>query len=334
MKKILLSAILVFLTVPLLTYAQVVEQSSQSKPVQNQNNFTPANSQVRGLEVTPFLLDLEVAKGGSISSNIDIANRSAAPLVISVTPRDFLSGNEGQPEFIPDVTINDPTFSLASWVEIKAEPKFVIQPGELVHVPFTLRPPADAEQGTHYGAILFSYVGSDAGGNVSEVQQSVGTIILVRYGEARENGKVELTPSTHWLWNTNKVSLSNKFINTGNVHVQPKGEVFVKNTWGKIIETPFVNRDAANVLPRTDRTFVNAWYPSSFAFGRYTVETVLQFGRGRLEARDKQIIWVLPWYFLLGLAVIVLIILWFIFHGRHWHKRRVIQKHKLKNNDP
>jgi hypothetical protein len=183
------------------------------------------------------------------------------------------------------------------------------------------------EQGTHYGALLFSYAGTSSLNNASEVQQTVGTIILVRYGESRENGVVDLVPSAKVLFDANKVTFENKFTNTGNVHVQPKGEVFVKNMWGKVIETPFINRDAANVLPKTDRTFVNAWYPSSFAFGRYTVETVVHYGRGRLEARDKHIIWMLPWYLLIPFIVLILILLWFIFHGRHWHKRRVIDRH-------
>lgn len=333
-KKLFLVLIL-FLTAPTVVAAQIVppneNQPAATQAIDSASLSSAGIPQVRGLGVSPFLLDLDIPKGGTISSTIDIANRSEVPLVITVTPRDFLPGNEGQPEFVPDVTINDPTFSLASWIKLKISTQFTIEPGAVVTVPFTLNPPIDAEQGTHYGALLFSYVGTNAIGNASEVQQSVGTIILVRYGEARENGVVDLIPSAHVLWNADKVTFINKFTNTGNVHVQPKGEVYIKNMWGQIIETPFVNRDAANVLPKTDRSFVNSWYPSSFAFGRYTVETVLQFGRGRLEARDKHIILVLPWYFLIALGVVLAVILWFIFHGRHWHKRRVIKRH-LENS--
>ncbi len=322
MKKLLFLTLL-FILIPVSAKAQTVTET--------QGSAAPLASQVRGLEVGPFLLDLEVPKGGNISSTVDIANRSSSSLVINITPRDFLPGDEGQPKFVPDVTINDPTFSLASWITVQGETKLTLQPGEVQTVSFILNPPINAEQGTHYGALLFSYTGTSALNNASEVQQTVGTIILVRYGEARENGKVELTPSARVLFNADKISLSNHFINTGNVHVQPKGEVYIKNMWGKIIETPFVNRDAANVLPKTDRTFVNAWYPSSFAFGRYTVETVLHFGHGRLEARDKHAIWVLPWYLLIPFVLVIMIIFWFLFHGRHWHKRRVIQRHVERN---
>lgn len=331
MKKFLFSAILFSVFLPSVVVAQnvPVDPNGQNAPVLTE--AIPNNPEIRGLEVGPFLLDLDVAKGGSVDSEVVLTNRSSAPLVIIVTPRDFLPGVEGQPRFVPDVTINDPTFSLAQWVKLKTENQFTILPEQSKTVQFSLNPPTNAEQGTHYGALLFSYIGQNATGNASEVQQSIGTIILVRYGEARENGIVELKPSHRFLWNADKVTFTNKFVNTGNVHVQPKGEVYIKNMWGKIIETPFINRDAANVLPKTDRSFINTWYPSTFAFGRYTTETVLSYGRGRLEARDKVIIWVLPWYLLLVIVIVVIIILWFIFHGRHWHKRRIIKRHLEKN---
>lgn len=310
--------------------------SSNNVLAQGQNNSSSViveqNPLLRGLEVSPFLLDLDVPKGGNLRSQVDIVNRSTATIVITVTPRDFLPGLEGQPKFIPDPVINDPTFSLASWVELQGPTQFTIQPGELKNILFNLKPPSNAEQGTHYGALLFSYASPGTGSNMTETQQSVGTIILVRYGEARENGTIELTPSHHFIFNPTRVTFLNLFKNTGNVHVQPKGEVYIKNMWGEIVDTPFINRDAANVLPKTDRSFVQTWYPSSLAFGRYTVESVVSYGRGRLEARDKHHIWVLPWYLLLILGIIITIILWFIFHGRHWHKRRVIRKHLEKQN--
>lgn len=294
---------------------------SSMKPTKTANNI------LKGLELTPFLLDLEVAKGGTISSEIKLTNHSDSSIIVTISVRDFLPGNDGQPEFVPDVQINDPSFSLAQWVQIKHDKQINIKPEETIAVPFNLNPPANAEDGTHYGAILFSYVGRGAVGNASEVQQTIGSIILVKYGVGKEVGKTELKADHSYIFNPGKVLLQNKFTNTGNVHTQPKGEVYVKNIFGKIVGTTFVNRDSANVLPNTSRTFLSTWYPSSFAFGRYTLESVLIYGNTRLEARSSVVVWVLPWYLLVLVGLVMLVILWFIFHGRHWHKRRVIDKH-------
>lgn len=291
-----------------------------------------AQNTVRGLEVTPFLMELDVAKGGTLKSQIDLINRSSEPLIITAAPRDFLPGEDGQPEFVPDTELNDRTFSLSSWITLDTDSRFTINPGQLITVPFTVNPPTDAEQGTHYGAMLFSYAAQSSVGSVSEVQQSIGTILLVYYGQTKENGEVDLRADRNLVLSVDKVEFDNRFNNIGNVHVKPKGEVVVKNMFGQIVSTPPINRDAANVLPRTDRTFRSTWYPSSFSFGRYTAESVITYGRSRLEARDKVVVWVLPWYLDLAVIILVAIILWFIFHGRHWHKRRIIRRHIESQN--
>jgi hypothetical protein len=282
---------------------------------------------IRGLEVTPFLIELDVPKGGTITSQIDLTNRSSEPLLITAAPRDFLPGEDGQPEFVPDTEINDKTFSLSSWVTLEASDRFTINPGQTVTVPFKVSPPINAEQGTHYGALLFTYISQAADGNLSEVQQSIGTILLVYYGQTRESGVVDLITDNKLYWQADKVTLTNLFQNIGNVHVKPKGEVYIKNLFGQTVATPFVNRDAANVLPRTNRGFVSTWYPSSLSFGPYFVETKIIYGPNRLEAKDRVIIWILPWYLVLATFFILAIIIWVIFHGRHLHKRRVIRKH-------
>jgi hypothetical protein len=288
---------------------------------------TQPQGNIKGLEVSPFLIELDVAKGASIESEINLTNRSSSELNISISPKDFLPGIEGQPQFIPDPDINDTTFSLSSWVNLKTPSQIKIAANETVVVKFSVNPPTNAEQGTHYGAMLFSYSGTDSGGSSTEVQQSVGTILLVYYGVGRENGEVKLHSDKNIYWDNTKVDFKNTFFNTGNVHVKPKGEVYIKNIFGQIVATTFVNKDGANVLPKTDRSFVSTWIPSNFSYGRYTAESKLTYGRSRLEAKNKIVIWILPKYFVLVTALGIIFVLWVLLHGRHIHKRRVIRKH-------
>jgi len=287
----------------------------------------------QGLEITPFLLELEVEKGKTVQSEIDLTNRTASAIAINIQPTDFLPGSEGQPMFVPDTEINDVTFSLASWIKLTNDTRIVIQPNQTATFPFEVNPPANAEQGTHYGAILFSYSNASAENNVSEVTQSLGTILLVRYGQARESGVVDLQLPKNLFWGAENITLRNAFANTGNVHVRPKGEVYIKNMFGKIVSTPFINKDASNVLPKTERTFVNNWIPSSTAFGRYTLQSVITYGNSRLETREKVVIWILPIYLVVILLLILGLIIWFLFHGRHAYHRQIIKRHKDSNTN-
>ncbi len=313
MKKILF-ILLMGLIMPVTAHAQLSQEAS-------------------GLQITPFIIDAEVEKGGSYSSQIDITNTSKVPIAVKVEPKDFLPGKEGQPRFVPDSEENDPTFSLASWITLKNSPNLTLEPGKTVTVPFAINPAADAEEGTHYGAILFSYTSSKENTGMAEVNQSLGTIILVRYGQAREIGNIILKADKKVYFNTDVINFLTKFQNAGNVHVKPKGEIYIKDIFGRIVSTSFVNKDASNVLPKTDRTFASSWVPSNLAFGRYTLEPIIVYGNGRLEARGREVIWIFPWYLIVLLTVILFLIVWYIKRGRGWFKKRIINRHSAKQDN-
>lgn len=285
-----------------------------------------AQTEFREISISPFLEELKVDKGGTVSSGIEVTNTSGKNITVAISARDFLPGQRGEPEFIPDTEFNDVTFSLASWIKFPSGNQFELAPNETKKIPYTVNPPVNAEQGSHYGAVLFSLAGGATLSGVG-INQSIGTIIIVSYGEARPEGQLEFSAEPTIIWWNDRVEFTNQFINSGRVHVKPKGEVYVTNILGKIVASPATNRDAANVLPQSDRTFISEWDPSSFAFGPYTVESVISFGDQKLELRQKETVWVLPVYFLIVIALVLVLIAWYFTHGRHWHRRKVIAKH-------
>lgn len=294
------------------------------------NFFTPqAKAQLTEttISITPFLQELEVAKGDEIESSIDVTNLTDTKVNLRMRTQDFLPGKRGEPQFVPDTEFNDVTFSLSSWLTIADGSQVFLEPKQTKTIRFTVSPPANAEQGTHYGAILFSTAEGQSLDGVS-ITQSVGTIILVNYGEARSQGQNSLTTNKLIEWWNDKFEFSNLFVNTGNVHVKPKGEITIKNIFGKQVASLTVNRDAANVLPQSDRTFIVDWFPGNFSFGPYRAELLLTYGRERLEIRDKLTIWVFSGYILVLIIAILIFVGWYIVHGRHWHKRKILQRHE------
>ncbi|MEZ4180026.1 MAG: DUF916 domain-containing protein [Candidatus Doudnabacteria bacterium] len=294
-------------------------------PVVQAQELPEPNIPLGEIEISPFLVELSVAKGQSTQTEIEVRNNSDQPLTVKVETKDFLPGQRGEPRFVPDEEINDLTYSLASWIELPVA-RLTLAPEQKKIVTVKVSPPANAEEGTHYGAVLFSYQ-SPAGLSGVGVSQSVGSIFLLEYGQARSSGDSQLDVSKKISFSNQKIDFASHFINTGNVHVQPKGEVHIKNIFGQVVASPDINKFAANVLPQSDRTFVDSWYPSALSFGRYKAESVVTYGREKLEDRDVVILWVFPWYWILLLALLVLVFAWYILHGRHWHKRKILQKH-------
>ncbi len=285
-----------------------------------------AQTEFREITISPFLQEHVVAKGSTVSGEVEVTNNGNSQIDLQISARDFLPGDRGEPQFVPDEEFNDVTFSLASWLSFPDGTQVKLQPNETRAVRYLLSPPNNAEQGSHYGAILFSMSGSSIASGVG-INQSLATILIVSYGEARPEGNLEFSVEPKIIWWNEQVEFTNLFSNTGRVHVKPKGEVYISNIFGKLIASPPTNRDAANVLPQSDRTFVTEWDPSTFAFGPYKVESVITFGNQKLEVRSEQIVWVLPIYILAAISIVLILFLWFIFHGRHWHRRRVIDRH-------
>lgn len=281
--------------------------------------------------VSPFLEELEIPKGGTAVSSINVTNQSNSDINVSVTTQDFLPGKRGEAMFVPDSEINEKTFSLASWINILDGSSVVIPAGKSAEIKYSVNPPTNAEEGSHYGAILFSLADQSNLPGVG-IRQSVGTIIIVGYGQAQPIGTLDFSSNPKILWWSDKFDFTNLFSNVGNVHVKPKGEIVVKNIFGKVVATPQVNRDADNVLPKSDRTFISSWYPENWRFGRYRAESILVYGREKLEVRQSQIIWVLPVYTLSIIGAVAIFLLWFFLHGRHWHRRRVVRRHLEKNS--
>ncbi len=283
-------------------------------------------AETREINISPFLQELEVAKGSSLQSSITITNTSEQELTVSIATKDFLAGDRGEPLFVPDAEFNELTFSLASWITIDGGSTVILGPKQSKDIVYHINPPANAEQGTHYGAVMFSYDSDRQLAGVG-ITQSVGTIVLVRYGEARSQGMMSFSVDHRVEFFNNKFRFTNVFTNTGNVHVKPKGEIQFKNIFGKVVGSSFINRDGDNVLPQSDRTFLADWNPGNFSFGPYRANVLVTYGKEKLELRSEEIIWVFPVQVLVLLFFVVTIILWFIIHGRHWHRRRVLKKH-------
>jgi hypothetical protein len=293
-------------------------------------DFALAQTQTREIGVSPFLQELAVAKGSSDRSSIVVSNNGTQELTITISTKDFLPGDQGEAIFVPDTEFNDFTFSLASWISIEGSDLITLAPQSSKEIFYKITPPVDAEPGTHYGAVLFSYSENSKPASVG-ITQSIGTIVLVNYGEARSEGKNNFTVDHNFEFGNNKFRFINLFSNTGNVHVKPKGEIEIKNLFGQVVGTSFVNPNGDNVLPKSDRIFISEWNPNNFLFGPYRANLVLTYGKEKIELTSEQILWVFPVYSIVILVVLLGILIWLIYHLRRWYRRKIIDANFKSN---
>jgi len=267
-----------------------------------------------GIEVSAPLYQFSLKPGSVQQDIVKVRNVGSSTQTYFPLIRDFKAKDtSGAPEFI-DPKVENTTYSLAKWISFTNE-KITIEPGESAAFNFVISVPADAEPGGHYGAILFSTEPVQIQGSGAGLVSQVGSLILVRVsGNVKESAKIKEFKSDKGSYDRADVQFTTLVENTGNVHIQPKGTIEIKNLFGSTIATADVNSLSANVLPDSSRKFSSVWKDPGFKFGYYTASLTLTFGDPAQTISAQTTFWIVPWKTLLVALLIliaVLIVLYF-----------------------
>jgi hypothetical protein len=155
-----------------------------------------------------------------------------------------------------------------------------------------------------------------------------------------------------------------KIHNSGNVHLVPTGNVFIKRG-SKTVATLHVNAPAGNVLPKSNRIFTTSWddgFPvyttreagnqvvldsdgkavkylkwdfskgSKLRIGHYTAHALLAYDDGKIDVPLEATVsfWVIPWrLILLGIAIPVVPAL-AVYLFTNWRFKRRLNKERMR----
>jgi hypothetical protein len=182
----------------------------------------------------------------------------------------------------------------------------------------TLRIPANASPGGHYGVIRFTGIPPELAGSGVSLSASVGSLTLVRVsGNVTEQGSIaELYTSQNGkkrsLFEYGPITISLRFKNFGNVHLKPKGTVQVSDMFAKTTASFAFNSGQNNVLPQSIRKFDEV-VNKKLLFGRYKVQTDIVYGTDNKIVVATTAFWVIPYKLivasLLLIAVLVILVL-------------------------
>jgi hypothetical protein len=152
--------------------------------------------------------------------------------------------------------------------------------------------PANADPGTHWGALLISTAPAAGGGTGAAIQVRSGLIILVRVlGDAKEQLTLDSISAPQFL-ESPPLQIEVRFRNEGTVHEAPQGSIEVKNMFGTLVATGTL--PVRNVLPGTVRR-MTASVGDGIWFGRYTATLNVTYGAGTKIPPVQFTIWAVPW---------------------------------------
>jgi hypothetical protein len=303
------------------------------------SSFAQAEDDSLALTVTPPLMKINMESGESLATALKVVNNNNQPLTVYAKVLDFTSQGNGGVKFLPPppspVSDADKNTYLSQWITLNQD-KVEVGPYQTALFPFNIEVPKDAQPGGHYAAILVGTNPPDKEEKGAEVKVAsyISSLLLVRIaGTVDEKGMIREFVFSNRLYRGGEGSFRVGFQNSGNVHLQPMGDIKVYDMFGKLkgdiaVNNTDSNKDFGNVLPNSERVWDLKWPGDSFfLINRYKAELSLTYGE-EAKQTDYQTFFFwganLKWLAFIGgalLALFVLIIIFIKFYIRQSVKK-------------
>jgi len=292
---------------------------------------------------SPLPINLVTEPGATVSAQLKIKNGGTETEDLEVGLMKFSAfGDEGKPR----VTDREPGDDYFDWVDF-SDKNFTLKPGEWKTITAYITVPTSAAFGYYY-AVTFQRRNEDipGGPRSTKVIGATASLILLEVRVPNAIREVEVlefsTPKKiyEFLPTNFVVKLKNK----GNVHVSPKGNIFIDHYGQKDVAILNINELKGNVLPNSNRIFDAEWsdgFPyyeqqisnntvltdskgnpklklkwdfsqlMKLRWGKYTANMLLVYDDGTKDVpiEAKLDFWIIPWRLMaVGLVIVILVL--------------------------
>lgn len=265
--------------------------------------------------VGPGRAEVTVRPGQTVTYKMTVANRISNNRRFQLTVED-ISGSTDASRAVMFLGDERGPYTVKDYISFP-ENTFALGLGERASIPVTISIPPDAEPGGYYGGVLVSTIQDDGldedGASArSPIVARIGTLFFITVpGEVERGGMTTGLSLTNgsWWYEKGPIELNISFENTGSVHLNPYGEIRIKNLFGE--EVGFTELEPWFVLPKSLRSRDISW-DREMLFGRYTATAYINRGYDDIIDEVSVTFWVLPWKVVLGIFLVIFVILFSI----------------------
>ena len=234
------------------------------------------------LTVSPPSIELNAKPGDTIKENFRIRNNRNTPITLGVQVKKLSSSDiDGEP--IPAEVSDKDEF--IKWVTLEPT-TFTARPNEWKDVNFTIEIPDSAAYGYYYvfriaptNEQAFSGTGAKVKGEILIV-----TLLNVKKEGAKALGEIVEFKPNKFVSEYLPVEFTARVANKGNVHIKPRGNIFIRGARQKDIAILEINQGLANVLPSGKRTFTSSWND-----GFIVREPVMEGAQPKLDEKGQPV---------------------------------------------
>lgn len=270
------------------------------------------NIQVGDFVVGPGRTEVSVMPGETVVREITVTNRISDNRQFKLEIEDIVGSTDGSAAVSLTGDKRGP-YSIRDYVSFPRE-EFNLELGERARIPITITIPPNTPPGGYYGSVLVSTIrpsqrSEDGPAPTSPIIARVGSLFFITVlGDVKREGEILdiTTTNNQWWYESGPVELNILTENSGNVHLNPYGEVAITNMFGE--EVGFVELEPWFVLPNSLRVREITW-DREFLLGRYKVTARVNRGYDDIVDEVTTTFWVMPWKVAGGIFVVFFIII-------------------------
>jgi hypothetical protein len=283
--------------------------------------------------LSPSILNLKVKPGESTSFQLKIRNNgeSAEALEMAVNK---LAPNPNQER--PEFSEFDPEDPFPSWLTFTPQ-RFTVEAGAWQQVEGTITPPESALLGYYAGLVFKRQVNKVGPDGITEIAGAPAVIALFEVESNAAFPQLQLVSFIGPKWvEYLPATFQVEVVNSGNIHLQPFGNIFIDQGNTKDVGILTVNEKAGFVLPGGKRVFESQWsegFPlietvrnedgsetknvkwdftkaNWLRMGKFSATMLLAYNDGVRDVPLEASItfWVIPWKIILGILALLLIL--------------------------
>lgn len=295
------------------------------------------------LVTSPLPISLIAEPGTSVTAELKVKNAGTEAENLKIEILKFKAYEDTGKPALQDI---EPTDEFVKWVSF-SEPTVTVLPEEWKTVTATFNVPKEASFGYYY-AFVFSRVKDkeDLAPQETAVVGGTATLVLLeaRVPDAKRTIEVTEFSTDKTVYEFLPVRFTVSLRNTGNVHVAPRGNLFLSQGDDKDIALLEINPSKGSILPESTRVFDSEWkdgFPvyeetvedgkvvldelgqqthhitwnfentSHLRMGKYTAKMLLVYDDGTRDIPIEGVVsfWVMPWRLLAAAVFIVIFFL-------------------------
>ncbi|NTW26924.1 MAG: hypothetical protein HGA36_01225 [Candidatus Moranbacteria bacterium] len=325
---------------------------------------TSAQTTATDLRLTssPLPINLKVIPGTTVSANIKVKNDGISAENIRITLMKFKADSATGAPNLSERQAGDDYFD---WVTF-SEDKFVLPVNEWKTITATFNVPASASFGYYY-AVVFTR----AQENVTQSEKQtilvggMATLVLLEAQVPNAKREIQVTDFSvdKSMFEFLPATFSIKLKNTGNVHLAPRGNIFISKSDQKDVAILEVNPNKGSILPDSPRTFEESWsdgFPyyidkqadgkvvidgngkteqelkwnfaeaSKLRWGKYTAKMLLVYDDGKRDVPVEAEVsfWIMPWRVIIYAVLIPLIPALSVYFFMKWRMKKAMNRGK------